>query len=148
MKAFAEAGIDPTAYFSKIVETSDPEMAISALLADQADLAVAWSSLSGDRSAGYSFGALARLVAEGGLSMDQIRIVWQSPLIPFGPHAIRSDLPDELKTLLSRALRDMAAENPVALDAVDRFGGRGFVAADADLYAPIAALIAPSAAGE
>jgi phosphonate transport system substrate-binding protein len=104
---------------------------------------VAWSSLVGDRAAGYSFGVLADLVAEGGLAMDQIEIVWQSALIPFGPHVIRSNLPDELKQLLSRALLDIAATDPVALDAVDRFAGRGFVAADAGLYAPVAALIAP-----
>lgn len=146
MKAFEAEGIVADDFFSEIVEVRDPEAAITALLADKADLAVAWSSLSGDRAAGYSFGVLADLVAEGGLAMDQIDIVWQSALIPFGPHAIRSDLPDGLKQLLSRALLDIASEDPVALDAVDRFGGRGFVAAGADLYAPIAALIAPASA--
>lgn len=148
MRGFEEEGIVPSEYFSEIIETRDPEMAISALLAGEADLAVAWSSLSGDRDAGYSFGALAQLVAEGGLSMDQIDIVWQSPLIPFGPHAIRSDLPDELKELLVRALLALAFEDPAALDAVDRFGGRGFVAADSGIYAPIEALITPFAAGQ
>ena len=100
----------------------------------EADLVVAWSSLTGDRSAGYSFGILNTLVAEGGLAMDQIRVVWQSPLIPFGPHAVRSDLPDDLKPLVAEALLAMASESPAALDAVDRFGGLGFVAADAALY--------------
>jgi phosphonate transport system substrate-binding protein len=146
MKAFEAEEIVADDFFSEIVDVSDPEAAITALLAGEADLAVAWSSLAGDRAAGYSFGVLADLVAEGGLAMDQIEIVWQSALIPFGPHAIRANLPGELKGLLSRALLDIAAENPVALDAVDRFGGRGFVAANAGLYAPVAALIAPSAA--
>ena len=148
MRGFEEEGIVPSSFFSEIIEMRDPALAISALLADEADLAVAWSSLSGDRAAGYSFGALAQLVAEGGLSMDQIEIVWQSPLIPFGPHAILSDLPDELKELLSRALLALAFEDPAALDAVDRFGGRGFIAADAGIYAPIEALITPFAAGQ
>lgn len=143
MQAFEAEEIDAGEFFSEVVDVHDPEAAITALLAGRADLAVAWSSLAGDRAAGYSFGVLADLVAEGGLAMDQIAIVWQSALIPFGPHAIRSNLPDELKQLLSRALLDIAATDPVALDAVDRFAGRGFVAADADLYAPVAALIAP-----
>lgn len=146
MKAFEAEGIVPDEFFSEIVEVRDPEAAITTLLADESDLAVAWSSLSGDPTAGYSFGVLADLVADGGLAMDQIGIVWQSPLIPFGPHAIRSDLPEELKRLLSRALLAVAREDPVAHDAVDRFAGRGFVAADASLYAPVAALIAPSGA--
>jgi phosphonate transport system substrate-binding protein len=146
MKAFETEGIVAQDFFSGIVDLRDPEAAITALLAGEADLAVAWSSLSGDQAAGYSFGVLADLVAEGGLAMDQIEIVWQSALIPFGPHAIRSDLPDDLKQLLSRALLDVARDDPVAYDAVDRFSGRGFVAAAAGLYAPIAALIAPPAA--
>jgi phosphonate transport system substrate-binding protein len=146
MKAFEAEGIVADDFFSAIVDVRNPEAAITALLAGEADLAVAWSSLSGDRATGYSFGVLADLVAEGGLAMDQIEIVWQSALIPFGPHAVRSDLPDELKQLLSRALLDIASEDSVALDAVDRFGGRGFVAAAAGLYDPVAALIAPPAA--
>jgi phosphonate transport system substrate-binding protein len=148
MKAFEEEGIVPSEYFSAVVDEADPELAISALLAGDADLAVAWSSLTGDRSAGYRFGALTALVAEGGLSMDQIRLVWQSPLVPFGPHAIRSDLPADLKPLVLDALVAMASESPAALDAVDRFGGSGFVAADAGLYAPIEALVAPPAAAQ
>lgn len=148
MKAFEAESIVPAEYFSSVVDAGDPELAITALLAGEADLAVAWSSLTGDRSAGYSFGVLAALVAEGGLSMDQIRIVWQSPLVPFGPHAVRSDLPADLKPLVSDALFAMASESPAALDAVDRFGGSGFVAADARLYAPVEALIAPPAAAQ
>lgn len=144
MNAFEQEGIAAAEYFSRIIDTRDPEMAITALLADEADLAVAWSSLTGDRSAGYSFGVLAKMVGNEELSIDQLRIVWKSPLIPFGPHAVRSDLPDDLRPLLSEALLEMGAESPAALDAVDRFGGQGLVAANSDLYAPIAALIAPS----
>jgi len=144
LKALEDDGIDPSKFFAGIVNTESPEMAISALLAGDADIAAAWSSLAGDSSAGYSFGALATLVAGGGLSMDQIRIVWQSPLIPFGPHAVRSDLPADLKTLLSNSLTDIAFEDPRALDAVDRSGSQGFVAADASLFAPLEALLAPT----
>jgi phosphonate transport system substrate-binding protein len=148
MKAFERADIVPSEYFLRIVDTPDPEMAISALLAGEADLAVAWSSLAGSYADGYSFGVLATLVANEELSMDQIHIVWRSPLIPFGPHAIRQDLPDDLKTLLSKALLEMAAESPTALDAIDRFGGQGLVAVGAELYAPITALVAPAMPGQ
>jgi phosphonate transport system substrate-binding protein len=84
------------------------------------------------------------MVAEGALSMDQVRIVWQSALIPFGPHTVRSDMPDELKTLLRDALTAVGVEAPDVLDAVDRsaYGGGGFVSAAADDYAPLAALVA------
>jgi phosphonate transport system substrate-binding protein len=142
LKAFAGEGIVPSQYFSAVVDKPDPKSAIAALLAGEADLAVGWSSMTGDYATGYSTGVLAEMVASSDLTMDEIRVVWQSPLIPFGPHAVRSDLPPELKTLLSAALLAMATENPEALDAVDRSGGGGFVAADAALYAGMAELVA------
>ena len=86
------------------------------------------------------------MTAEGRLAIDQVRIVWQSRLIPFGPHAVRKDMPVELKALLLDALSVMANQAPEVLDAVDRssFGGGGFVAVNAADYAVVAALVAPS----
>jgi phosphonate transport system substrate-binding protein len=149
MMWLAREGIDPAQYFSAIVETASPEAAITALFTGEADLAVAWSSLTGDGAGGYDFGVLSRMIRDGVLSMDQIRPIWTSPLIPFGPHAVRRDLPDELKSQLLAALTAMAATAPQALDAVDRssIGGGGFVAAGADDYAVIEALIGEPAPG-
>jgi phosphonate transport system substrate-binding protein len=144
MKAFAAAGLDPATHFSAVYESAGPEDAISALLDGRADLAAAWSSLTGDAAAGYSFGVLTRLVAEDRLSMDQVRIVWRSRLIPFGPHVVRKDMPPELKTLLLGALTAMVAEAPDALDAVDPApeGGGGFAPVTPADYAPVAELVA------
>ncbi|MEX0852505.1 MAG: phosphate/phosphite/phosphonate ABC transporter substrate-binding protein [Bauldia sp.] len=144
LRLFADQGIDAATYFSAIVETDGPQAAIAALLTGAADLAVGWSSLSGDGTAGYSFGVLASLVRAGALSMDLVRIVWQSPLVPFGPHAVRSDLPVELKAGLVEALTAMAGQAPEALDAVDRssIGGGGFVAVGADAYVVVERLLA------
>ena len=146
MKAFAAAGIDPATHFASLYEAPGPEDAIAALLDGRADVAVGWSSLAGDAVGGYSFGVLTRMVADGRLSMDRIRVIWQSRLIPFGPHAVRKDLPAELKTLLANALTAMATEAPDVLDAVDRssLGGGGFVAVTAADYAVVDELVAPS----
>lgn len=146
--AFATDGIDPATFFLSVTEYASPEDAMTALLRGEVDLAAAWSSLAGRESTGYSFGTFTRMVADGTLSMDRIRVVWQSPLIPFGPHAIRSSLPGELKGILSGALLAMAGEDPEALDAVDRagFGGGGFASPDESLYAQVIALVAPSGA--
>jgi phosphonate transport system substrate-binding protein len=137
-------------YFSAIVETEGPEAAVTALFTGEADLAVAWSSLTGDAATGYDFGALSRMVHDGALSMDQVRPIWASPLIPFGPHAVRSDIPDSMKRQLVDALTAMAASAPDALDAVDRstIGGGGFMAVDAEDYAVIKALITAPGAGD
>jgi phosphonate transport system substrate-binding protein len=149
IKYLARDGIDVNTQFASVVEAKDPATAIAALQAGMVDLAVGWSSMTGDAAIGYDFGVLNSLVRAGSLTMDGVRVVWRSPLIPFGPHAIRTDLPDDVKMKLASALTAMATTAPVALDAVDRssFGGGGFKAVtDAD-YAVIADLIgvAPSA---
>jgi phosphonate transport system substrate-binding protein len=143
LKGLARQGIDPQTYFSAVLTAEDPEDAVTMLFTDEADLAVAWSSLEGNATAGYSFGSLARMVSAGTLAMDQIRVVWQSPLIPFGPHAVRRDLPSGAKALLGGALAAMATEAPDALDAVDgrSIGGGGFVPVDAAAYAVIEELV-------
>lgn len=143
MHGFSKESVDPGTFFSRIDIAADPEAAIRSLLAGEVDVAVAWSSLTGVESAGYDFGSLTRMVGDGSLSMADIRVVWQSRLIPFGPHAVRSDVPDELKSLLSEALRSMATEAPQALDAVDRagFGGGGFATPDPTLYAMMRELV-------
>lgn len=143
--AFAADKIDPNAYFLSVTEFPTPEEAMAALLRGEVDIATAWSSLTGSESVGYAFGTLTGMVSEGTLTMNRVRIVWQSRLIPFGPHALRNDLPPELKAILSGALLSMAREDTEALDAVDRlgFGGGGFATPDASLYALVIELVSP-----
>lgn len=143
LRAFKNAGIDLATHFSDIQKYPGPEAALGALLAGNADAAVAWSSLSGDATAGYSFGVLSQMVSDGRLAEQPVRIVWQSSRIPFGPHAVRRDMPAELKELLSDALGSMVSEAPDALEAVDRsgFGGGGFVAVDPGDYSVLAELV-------
>jgi phosphonate transport system substrate-binding protein len=142
---FATDGIDPSTFFLSVTDFPSPEAAVAALLRGQVDVAAAWSSLTGSERQGYAFGTLTRMVSEGTLTMDRVRVVWQSQLIPFGPHALRDSLPPELKSLLTGALLTMARDDPEALDAVDRlgFGGGGFAAPDASLYALVIALVSP-----
>ena len=146
LNAFAAEGIDAPADFSAVLTAADPEQAVTMLFTDEADLAAGWSSLSGDAATGYSFGVFTRMVASGALAMDRLKIVWQSPLIPFGPHVVRRDLPAELKTLIADALMAMGSAAPDALDAVDNssIGGGGFVPASAGDYSVIEGLVSPS----
>jgi phosphonate transport system substrate-binding protein len=140
--ALTRTGIAPEKFFASLVEEPDPEEAIAALFTGSADAALAWSSLTGDAANGYDFGALTEMIGSGRLQPGSLRVVWQSPLIPFGPHAVRSDMAPELKQLIVEALEAMGNEAPDALEAVDRagYGGGGFAPVTADLYAPLADL--------
>lgn len=132
--AFAADGIDPKTYFSAVIDTRSPEDALAALLLGEADIALAWSSLAGDAATGFSAGTLAKMVADGTLAMEGIRVIWQSERIPYGPHAIRRDLPGELKALIAESILAMPAEDPAAADAIGRAGDGGMVAANDAMF--------------
>ncbi|BCP56141.1 phosphonate ABC transporter substrate-binding protein [Kaistia sp. 32K] len=141
LAGLAAEGIDPESYFVRILETDDSEAALTALAKDEADIATAWSSATDPLSAAIGSGPFARLASNGTLSPSTLRVVWQSELIPFGPHAVRKDIPDEAKVALLRALTEMQTAAPEAYDAIERGYPGGFVAADPALYEKLAALL-------
>ena len=53
-------------------------------------------------------GNLRRMVDRGLLDMSDIRILWQSELIPEGPYVVRKALPQEAKDLYRQVLLDLA----------------------------------------
>lgn len=114
--ALEASGVSPAEV--TIQPAADPVDAVTMVLIGEADLAVAWSSLAGNEATGHSFGVLTDMVREGLMEMDEIVVVWQSPLIPFGPVAVRSSAPAELKVLLLDALLSLDNEAPGILDAV------------------------------
>ena len=140
LSLFDEDGIDVAAI--ELRETASPAAAVELLLADGADAALAWSSLAGDEAVGYTRGALRQLVDAGRLTMDEIAIVWSSPMIPHGPLAVAADLPAELKAEITAAMIEMANADPDALAAANGVLGGAFVEAPPDLYAPLMLLYA------
>ncbi|WP_018184756.1 phosphate/phosphite/phosphonate ABC transporter substrate-binding protein [Kaistia granuli] len=141
LAGLAAEGIDPASYFLRIVETGDSEAALTALAKDEADLATAWSSASDPLSPETGSGPFARLAGDGTLPPSTLRVIWQSQLIPFGPHAVRKDMPVEAKAALLRALTEMQTAAPEAYDAIERGFPGGFVAAEPSLYDNLAILL-------
>ena len=134
-------GIDPDSYFMRIVETGDSEAALAALAADSADLATAWSSATNPLSADSGSGPFARLAGDGTLDPASLKVIWESALIPFGPHVVRKELAPEAKQALLRTLTEMQATAPEAYDSIERGFPGGFVAADQALYDTLATLL-------
>ncbi|PTW62699.1 phosphonate transport system substrate-binding protein [Breoghania corrubedonensis] len=127
-------GIDTAHYFSAQNHAEGPQTAIAAMLRGDYDAAFAWSSLAGERGEGYSLGPLRRMVAQGRLDMDAIRIIWQSDPIPHPPQVVRANLPEDLKSLIRAALFDLLAAEPEAYDATEPAFSGGFVAVTRDSY--------------
>jgi phosphonate transport system substrate-binding protein len=137
-------GFDPATLFTRIDTVADPDAALLALLDRRADAAVAWSTLEGEEGEGYDRGALHDLVSRHLLDMHAIRIIWRSSLIPNGPHAVRNDLPLEIKNRLRDLLIDLIDNSPVAYEAVEPMFGGGFSPIGHSSYLPLLRLVTPA----
>lgn len=141
LRLFADAGMGEDRF--TLVERDSPGAAVSAMLAGEADAALAWSTLAGSAATGYSAGVLTQMVAAGTLAMNQIQIVWRSPEIPNGPLSVQASLPEDLKTALRNAMVELRTADPAAFVAADRADGRGFRPVDAAAFAPLIAVVRP-----
>lgn len=142
LKALAAAGFEAQKDF-RLVEVDSEDAAMRALRDGTADAAIGWTTFAGEPNRGFSRGTLARMVAANVLQMNDIRIIWQSQLIPNGPHVVASDLPGEAKQAILDALLSMSASDTAAVDAIDRGNGGGFTALSAAAYEPLRALVTP-----
>jgi phosphonate transport system substrate-binding protein len=134
-------GIDASSYFMRIVETADGEAALAALADGTADVATAWSSDGVAPGSELDGDAVSQPAGNGALDPRSLDVLWQSDVIPFGPHAVRTDMPEGAKQSLLRALTEMQTSAPEAYDAVERGLPGGFVPADPALYDKLAELL-------
>jgi len=127
-------GINDEDYFSTTGFGGGHEQAVIAVLNEQYDAAVTWVSLQGEFSEGYSRGNLRRMVDNGLLDMNDLRVVWTSDIIPNGPTVMRTDLPEEARELVLDLLLTMKDEHPECY--ADTAGGDagGYVAIDHAFY--------------
>lgn len=140
----ASEGVDPAQLFARVDTVTGPDQAVLALLDRKADAALAWSTLEGEPGEGYDRGSLHDLVGRHLLDMHAIRIIWQSGLIPNGPHAIRNDLPLDVKSRLRDLLVDLIDASPEAYEAVEPIFGGGFVPIGQATYLPLLRLVTPA----
>ena len=102
-----QMGIDPEAYFSKIVFTGSHENAVLALAQGTVDVAANWWNAEDDSN-------LTRMLAKNmvkssdgtPLKKEDFRIIVKSDLIINSPYAYLSDLPDNMKAAIKKAFLD------------------------------------------
>jgi phosphonate transport system substrate-binding protein len=78
------------------------------------------------RVGGATGGTVDRLVAAG-LDVDGFEVAWTSAPIRYGPHAVRVDLPDDLKQALTRFLTGMKQQQPDIYDLLEEERQGGFL---------------------
>jgi phosphonate transport system substrate-binding protein len=102
-----QMGIDPEAYFSKIIFTGSHENAVLALAQGTVDVAANWWNAEDDSN-------LTRMLAKNmvkssdgtPLKKEDFRIIVKSDLIINSPYAYLSDLPDNMKAAIKKAFLD------------------------------------------
>jgi phosphonate transport system substrate-binding protein len=122
-------GYEPRRFFGNFAFAGSHPQAVTAVLAGDFDAGVTWSTVIGNADEGYSRGNLRRMVDRGLLEMSDLRILWQSDLIPEGPYVARQVVPQEAKDLFRQVLLDLAER--------DRGCFRRIVGGDAIDFEPI-----------
>ena len=129
-----QQGIDDATFFSRTGFGGGHEQAVIAVLSGQYDAGVTWASGIGDPAEGYSRGNLRRMVDNGLLNMDDLRIIWESELIPNGPVVFRSTMPDEAKAIVADYLENQIDIDPDCYRAVSFGEGQGWVRVDHSFF--------------
>jgi phosphonate transport system substrate-binding protein len=141
--AFRALGVDSKDLTQTAGTAVGPLAALTALLDGEVEAAFAWSSLSGDPATGYSRGSLRQMAARGTTPDRALRIIWRSPMIPHGPHAIHTGMPRQARAEIVSVLEDLADLYPEAYDAVQRVWSGGFEAIGHSAYQPLIDLYSP-----
>lgn len=99
-------------FFSSVTFSGGHEQDILGVLNGQFDGAVTWTSMIGDYNTGYTSGAFTRMMRMDHPDlMKQIRIIWQSPLIPNGPILVSNNLPPDFKAKVVAAIKALDKED-------------------------------------
>ncbi|TCD16369.1 phosphate/phosphite/phosphonate ABC transporter substrate-binding protein [Oricola cellulosilytica] len=130
-KALAESGLD-------IVMTPGITETLEMLVDGRVAAAFLWEYVRPGAATSFGGGPKARLAE---MSDAQYGVLWRSRPVRFGPHAIRRDLPSEVKTALRRMLLSLDEDRPLAHDAISPLLGGGFEAAAHDDYRTVLGLV-------
>jgi phosphonate transport system substrate-binding protein len=127
-------GIDIDAAFSGFRQTDSPEAAAEAMLTGEADVAFAWSSLSGAAAEGYSRGTLRILAERGSVDPGSLKILWRSAPVAHGPAALASSVPAGDRAAIAAVLIGIREEDPDAYEALEPYYSGGYEASQAEDY--------------
>ncbi|MEO3386775.1 phosphonate ABC transporter substrate-binding protein [Mesorhizobium sp. CAU 1741] len=121
-------------YFSSTGFGGGHEQAVVAVLNGQYDAGVTWTSGVGEEAEGFSRGALRSMVDKDLLDMKDLRIIWQSNLIPNGPWVVRKSLADEPKQIAIEWMENLKDTDYECYVDVSAGEGQGFKRVDHSFF--------------
>lgn len=123
-------GIEPERHFGNVVFSGGHEQSIIGVLDGAYDAAVTWTN----DIEKHTRGGIHMMLERGVLKAEDIRIIWQSDLIPNPVIAIRSDVPESMKKDLKNLFLNMNKDNPQVFREVARGNSPGYVEVDHSVY--------------
>lgn len=124
--ALRRAHINPETYFSRTGFAGGHEQAVIAVLQRQYDAATTWASGQGEQEAGYSRGNLRSMVEKGMLDMRDLRVIWQTQPVIYGPLMARKALPEAFKEDMRQFHLALPKTHPTIYRAIERGDGAGY----------------------
>lgn len=104
------------------------------MLADgSVDAMIGWAPTGEGVGEAGNGGTVARLTAAG-LEPSRLHVLWQSPMLRYGPHAVRRDLDPEAKRRLAVFLTNLKTQTPDVYDLLESRHSGGLVAASSSDY--------------
>lgn len=129
--ALRDAGIDPSKFFGRTLFAGGHEPGVVGVLKKNFDAAFTWTS------PGHKSGQLRIMMDRNMLNLDDIRIIWKSPIIPNPIWAVPTSIPADMRKDLEKVFLDMARDNMDMAEAAAWGKTSGFITATHDMYATI-----------
>jgi phosphonate transport system substrate-binding protein len=127
----------PLRYFGSFGFSGSHPATVRSVLDGQFDAGVTWTSGIGSYEEGHSRGNLRRMVQEGQLDMNDLRILWSSSLIAEGPVVVRKALPQEAKDIYRQLLLDLPEQHSSCFEAIAGGSAIGYAPVEHDIYQTI-----------
>lgn len=137
--ALPEQGYVIEDFFGSTVFSGGHEQNVLAVLNGDVDGGVTWTSGVGEWEDGYTSGNLRKMVDKGLLDMNDLQLLWTSPIIPNGPLVLRTTLPQEIKDMVTESMMAMPEDDPDCFYAAQGGEYAGLVRVDQAFYATIIA---------
>lgn len=137
--ALPKQGYDISTFFGKTSFSGGHEQNVLAVMNGDVDAGVTWTSGVGEWEDGFTNGNLHKMVNKGMLDMNDLTLIWQSPLIPNGPTVMRSSMPDEIKEKIRASVMAMPVEDPECFANTQHGELKGFIEVTPEFYETIIA---------
>lgn len=124
-------GIEPANHFGQTVFSGGHEQSVIGVLNGTLDSAFTWTSKDDNT------GQLRMMMDRGMLKREDLRVVWESPVIPNPLYTIPSNLPEDMKRDIADFFLKLHKERPDIADLAASGRTSGFVPATHEMYAPV-----------